>query len=138
MYGNGGMFKTHMVQWILEGKFKIIGNGNNHIPRIHVEDCTNGYIQAVRHLPLGEKFILADDYSCTVNEFTNYLTDNLNINRCGHFPTLPVRLLKGSLTLKTILMDCKVSNRKAKVELDWQLKYPTYKEGLQEVLKDLG
>ena len=136
LYGNGGMFKNHMVKWILEGKFRIIGNGNNHIPRIHVEDCVDGYIQAIRHLPLGEEFIFADDYPCTVNEFTNHMTDCLHINRCSHLPTFPVRLLKGDLTLKTILMDCKVSNRKAKEELGWQLKYPTYKEGLKEVLEN--
>lgn len=138
IYGNGGMFKTHIVQWILEGKFKIIGSGNNHIPRIHVEDCANGYIQAIRYMPLGEKFILADNDACTVNDFTNYLTDNLHLDRCSHFPTLPVRILKGNLTLKTILMDCKVTNNKAKLKLGWQLKYPTYKEGLLATLEEFG
>lgn len=41
-------------------------------------------------LPLGEKFMVADDHSCTVNEFTNFITDSLQLKRCRHIPTLPV------------------------------------------------
>lgn len=138
IYGDGGMFKNVMLKWILEGKYRIIGNGNNHLPRIHVEDCAEAYIQVINKLTLGEKYIIADDYPCTVNEFTNYITDCLNIDRCKHLHALPVYILKGSLTLRTILMDCIVSNSKAKLELGWKPKYPTYQEGLQELLQNLG
>jgi nucleoside-diphosphate-sugar epimerase len=34
-------------------------------------------------------------------------------------------------------MNCKVSNSKAKKYLDWELKYPSYEEGLKTTLKEM-
>jgi nucleoside-diphosphate-sugar epimerase len=137
IYGNGGMFKKYMLSWACQGKLKIIGNGGNRIPRVHVEDCASAYVRAVRKLPLGERFIIADDYPCNGQRIYQLYHRQPGPGQVRPYPALPVRILKGNLTLKTVLMDCKVSNNKAKSELGWELKYPTYREGLKEVLGNL-
>jgi nucleoside-diphosphate-sugar epimerase len=134
IYGPGGLFKSHMFKWIKEGKYAIIGSGTNHIPRIHVDDCAQAYVHALERLPIGERFILADDTPCTVNEFTTYMAEGLHIPTPRHIPAFMVRLVKGRLIYETVTMDAKVRNRKAKEMLDWHLTYPDYKTGLDATL----
>lgn len=42
-----------------------------------------------------------------------------------------------NLMYETITMNCRVSNAKAKKQLEWKLKYPTYREGLPATIQEL-
>jgi len=137
IYGPGGLFKT-MVEWMKRGRYRVFGSGRNRIPRIHVDDCAAAYAQAVDRLPLGERFILADDGPCTAREFADHLADCLNVPRPGTLPGFGARLVLGKLMVETVMMDCRVSNAKAKRRLDWKLEYPTYREGLPATVRALG
>jgi len=46
-----------------------------------------------------------------------------------------LRMILGKYIYGTMMMDCQVSNKKAKLELDWRLKYPTYQEGLKATVE---
>ncbi len=129
IYGPGGLFKT-MYDWMKEGKFRVIGSGKNYIPRIHVEDCAEAYIKALEKMPIGERFIIADDEPCTAREFADFLADRLNVPKPGSVPKFVIRLVLGKLLYETVTMNCRVSNAKAKRLLDLELQYPTYREGL--------
>ena len=130
IYGPGGIFKNVMYRWMKEGRYRIIGKGNNFMPRIHVEDCANAYVKAVQRLPLGERFIIADDMPCTMREFGDYMADTMRVSRPKSIPSFMVRLAMGRRIYETVTMNCRVSNNKAKTILDWSLKYPGYREGL--------
>ncbi|MFW9907152.1 MAG: NAD-dependent epimerase/dehydratase family protein [Candidatus Thorarchaeota archaeon] len=136
IYGPGGNFMM-MYEMMMSGRFGIFGKGDNYIPRIHVEDCANAYLLAIEKNPVGEKYIIADDTPCTTREFSEYMAF------CGGKPaprTLPnfvARLVLGNLLLETLNMNCIVSNAKAKFELGWDLKYPSYREGLEDVISRL-
>ncbi|MBU0494671.1 MAG: NAD-dependent epimerase/dehydratase family protein [Chloroflexi bacterium] len=136
IYGPGGLFKT-MVEWTKKGRYRVFGSGQNRIPRVHVDDCAEAYAQAVDRLPLGERFILADDGPCTAREFADYLADCLNVPRPGTLPGFVARIVLGKLMVETIMMDCRVSNARAKERLDWTLQYPTYREGLPATVRAL-
>ena len=134
IYGNGGVFKNIMVQWVQQGKFHIIGNGNNYIPRIHVEDLADAYVKAAEKLPVGDKFIIADDQACTVKEFMNELADLLGAKRPRTIPVFMVQMRMKKIKYEQALMNCRVSNRHAKETLGWTPRFPGYKEGLKDVV----
>ncbi|MBI5219955.1 MAG: NAD-dependent epimerase/dehydratase family protein [Bacteroidia bacterium] len=136
IYGPGGLFMM-MVDMMKKGKFRVIGNGLNRIPRIHAEDCANAYIKAVEKLPIGEKFILADDYACTAREFSDCMAECFGKPKPKNIPAFIIRWVLGKYMSKVILMDCRVSNAKAKKIMGWKLKYPTYKEGLKATFEAL-
>jgi len=137
IYGPGGMFADFMYAWMKNGTFKTIGSGKNHIPRIHVEDCAAAYIHALKKMPVGERYIIADDEPCTVSEFNNYIADCLDVPHPASLPGFLIRIGAGKYIYDTVTMDCIVSNAKAKKELDWQLKYPTYREGIKATISAL-
>ena len=136
IYGNGGLFRF-MYNMMEKGRSKIIGKGDNYIPNIHVRDAASAIIKTIEKLPIGEKFIITDDTAVTQKDFTTYMAGLMGKKQPGHIPAFIIRLVFGNDFYKTIRMDCKVSNAKAKNILNWYPQYPSYKEGLEEIIKEM-
>ena len=136
LYGPGGLF-LGMYQWLKRGKYRVPGAGRNMIPRVHVNDAAQGYAKTLEHLPLGEKFILADDTPCSVREFADYMAQCIGAPRPKSVPGLFIRLVIGRHPYATLMMNCRVTNKKAKEHLGWIPKYASYKEGIPATIKTL-
>ncbi len=130
IYGPGGLFQT-MYRWIKSGKYRIIGRGDNYMPRIYVEDLAEAYVQAIERMPLGERFLIADDTPCTVNDFAQFIARELDLPPVRHVARGFVRLAAGKLPYETITMNSKVSNQKAKRTLGWKPQYG-FREGIRK------
>ncbi|MBU1720839.1 MAG: NAD(P)-dependent oxidoreductase, partial [Bacteroidetes bacterium] len=133
IYGTGGIFRF-MYDMIERGRMKIIGKADNFIPNIHADDAASAIIKAIGKMPIGEKFIIADDTPATQKEFTMQMAKLMNKKPPGRIPGFIIRIVIGNDFYKVISMNCKVSNEKARRLLDWQPKYPSYIEGLEEVI----
>jgi len=137
IYGPGGLFRNLLYKWMTRGKYRVVGAGDNYIPRIHVKDCADAYVKVLGKMPLGERFIIADDLPCTMREFVNFMADCMKVPRPKSVPGLIIRAVLGKLMYETVTMNCLVSNSKAKKYLDWKLKYPTYRDGLPVTIQEL-
>ena len=137
IYGPGGLFKKLMYKWMKQSKYRIIGTGKNYIPRIHVEDCAEAYVRVLGKMPIGQSFILADDEPCTMREFVDYMANYMNIPTPKSIPGFIAKRVMGKMLYETVTMNCKVSNAKAKEYLGWNLKYPTYREGLVATINEI-
>jgi nucleoside-diphosphate-sugar epimerase len=136
IYGNGGLFRF-IFNMMENGRSKIIGKGDNYIPNIHAIDAASAIIKAIEKLPIGEKFIIADDTPVTQGDFTTYMAGLMGKKTPGHIPSFIIKLILGKDFYSVIRMNCKVSNEKAKKILEWKPIYPSYKEGLRDTLKDM-
>jgi nucleoside-diphosphate-sugar epimerase len=136
IYGNGGLFRV-MYNMMEKGRSKIIGKGDNYIPNIHAGDAANAIIKAIEKMPIGEKFIIADDTPVTQKDFTLYMAELMNKKRPGKIPAFIIKLILGKDFYEIIRMNCKVSNEKAKRMLGWSPQYPSFKEGLRETIKEM-
>lgn len=136
IYGNGGLFRF-MYNMMDKGRSKIIGKGDNCIPNIHASDAASAIIKAIEKLPFGEKFIIADDTAVSQKDFTIYMAKLMNKKQPGHIPAFIIKLVLGNDFYEIISLNCKVSNSKAKRLLDWKPEYPSYKEGLEETIKEM-
>ncbi len=136
IYGNGGLFRF-IYNMMEKGRSKIIEKGDNYIPNIHVSDAANAIVKAIEKMPIGEKIIIADDTPVTQKDFTLYMAELMNKKRPGKIPGFIIKLILGKDFYEVIRMNCKVSNEKAKRVLGWYPKYPSYKEGLKEIIKEM-
>ena len=116
-----------------KGRLVILGNGKNHIPRVHVDDCADAFVLAIEKLPVGKRFIISDDCPVTVKDFMHCLAKEFGVNRLIKIPGFIVKLIIGKYLTQTVMMNSIVSNELIKKELGWTLKYPTYGEGLRAV-----
>lgn len=136
IYGNGGLFRF-MYYMMANGRSMIIGKGGNFIPNVHAGDAASAIVKAIEKLPIGEKFIIADDTPVTQKEFTCYMAKLMNKKQPGHIPAFIIKLVLGNDFYQVIRLNCKVSNSKAKNILGWEPQYPSYKEGLQKTIKEI-
>ena len=136
IYGNGGLFRF-IYNMMEKGRSKIIGNGDNYIPNIHAADAASAILKTIEKMPIGEKFIIADDTAVTKKDFTLHMAELMGKKRPGHIPAFIIRLVLGKDFYEIIRMNCKVSNTKAKKILDWIPQYPSYKEGLPDVIEEI-
>lgn len=136
IYGNGGLFRF-MYDMMENGRSKVIGNGINYIPNVHASDAASAIIKAIEKLPVGEKFIIADDTAVSQKDFTFYMAELMNKKQPGHIPAFIIKLVLGKDLYEIIRVNCKVSNAKAKRMLDWKPEYPSYKEGLAATIKEI-
>jgi nucleoside-diphosphate-sugar epimerase len=136
IYGNGGLFRF-MYDMMAKGRSRIIGNGENFIPNIHAGDAAAAIIKAIEKMPVGEKFIIADDTPVTQKDFTWHLAELMNQKRPGHLPGFIIRLVLGRDFYEVVRMNCKVSNAKAKKILGWHPEYPSYKNGLAATIMEM-
>ncbi len=136
IYGNGGLFRF-TYNMMEKGRSMIVGKGDNCIPNIHASDAASAIVKAIEKLPIGEKFIIADDTAVTQKDFTIYMAELMNKKRPGHVPAFIIKLVLGNDFYEIIRLNCKVSNEKAKRLLDWKPEYPSYKEGLEMTIKEM-
>jgi 2-alkyl-3-oxoalkanoate reductase len=136
IYGNGGLFRF-MYEMMKKGRSRIIGDGENCIPNIHARDAASAIIKAIEKMPIGEKFIIADDAAVTQKDFTIYMADIMNRKKPGHIPGFIIKLILGKDFYEVIRMNCKVSNAKAKSILGWNPEFQSYREGLIETIKEI-
>jgi nucleoside-diphosphate-sugar epimerase len=137
IYGNGSLFRF-MYEMMNKGRLKIIGNGENYIPNIHASDAASAIVKAIEKMPVAEKFIIADDVPVTQKDFTYYMAELMNKKRPGKIPGFIIKMILGVDMYQVIKMNCKVSNQKAKKVLDWHPEFPSYKEGLENAIKEMS
>ena len=136
IYGNGGLF-MFMYNLMKKGRYRIIGKGNNYIPNIYAGDAANAIIKTIEKMPVGEKFIIADDEPVTLKDFGNHMAKFMNGKIPKSIPAFILRIVLGKDFYEIIKMNCKVSNEKAKKLLDWKPEYPSCKEGLEKVITEI-
>lgn len=120
IYGPG---RGHLFQQLLRGEARLAGEGSRILNMIHRDDAVRAVICALeRGLP-GEIYNVADDEPVTEREFFGWLCEQLGLP----FPTpaTPAELAgrKRDFTSK------RVSNRKLRLALACELKYPTFRQG---------
>ncbi|MGH9879972.1 MAG: NAD-dependent epimerase/dehydratase family protein, partial [Pyrinomonadaceae bacterium] len=101
-------------------------------PWIHIEDAVNASLAAMERGHAGEIYNIADDEPVGMNEWLTHAALSLKAKPPFSIPLWLLRLMSPYLAT---VFDTRlaVSNRKAKDEMDWQLQYPSYREGLREV-----
>ena len=94
-------------------------------------------IKAIEKMPVGEKFIIADDTPVTQKDFTIRMAELMNQKRPGHIPGFIIKWVLGKDFYEIVRMNCRVSNAKAKKILAWHPEYPSFENGLPVTIKEM-
>ncbi len=133
VYGGKGWFMDMIVKRLRNNTFKIPGSGEYYRSFIHVYDASN----ALKLLGENDKegyYIVSDDHPAKFKDFVYYTADKLGVKRPGKVPTFLAKIVIGSDMLKLLTRSVKASNAKLKNEVNFRLRYPEYKEGIDTIL----
>jgi uncharacterized protein YbjT (DUF2867 family) len=140
VYGPGKTFAETIIPQVAQGKWRVIGNGANHIPIVHVEDVARGLVHLAGldgALTVGKSFVLADASRVTSKELFTGTAAMMGAKVPGSVPKFLASLSAGKIVIETMTHDL-IANPTGLTRTGFAFKYPSYREGMPPTLKELG
>jgi nucleoside-diphosphate-sugar epimerase len=128
-YGPGGGIEDQ-IELVRKRRLPIIGRGTGYFSWVHLDDAASATVLAVEQRARGV-FNIVDDEPAPVSEWLPYLAACVGAKRPLRIPKWLVRPLAGEFGVAIMTEGRPFSNAKAKRELGWELRYPTWREGFK-------
>ena len=113
-------------------QFPIVGDGGGFGSFIHLDDAAAATVLALEH-DGPAIYNIVDDEPAAVHDWLPVLADALGAKPPRHFPVWLARLFAGDVAVMLGTESRGASNAKAKRELGWKPRYPSWRQGFAEV-----
>ena len=113
---------------IRKRQFPIVGNGGGVSSFTHLDDAAAATVHALEHDGAGI-YNIVDDEPAPVREWLPVLANALGAKPPRHVPRWLARLVAGEGAVMMGTESRGASNAKAKRELGWTLRYPSWRQG---------
>jgi len=124
-YGNAG---DQLVTMVRKRRFPIIGDGAGFTSWIHLDDAAAATVLALDHGAAGV-YNIVDDDPAPASEWLPALARALGAKPPRRVPAWLAGLIAGRDAVLGATQSRGASNAKAKRELGWALRYPSWREG---------
>jgi nucleoside-diphosphate-sugar epimerase len=131
LYGPGAT--DDQVELVRKRQYPIVGGGGGYSSWVHLDDAASATVLAVEQKVTGV-FNIVDDEPAPASEWLPYLAACAGANRPMRIPTWLARPLAGEVAVTMMTQGRGFSNAKAKRELGWQPRYPSWRQGFREEL----
>jgi nucleoside-diphosphate-sugar epimerase len=134
-YGPGtGALDAMMVEQIRKRRVPLIGGGTAWWSFIHIEDAAEATALAVERG--SGVYNIVDDEPAPVHEWLPALAAMLGARPPFHVPAWLARLVAGEHVVVMMTESRAGSNARAKRELGWQLRHPSWRQGFADIIRD--
>jgi nucleoside-diphosphate-sugar epimerase len=130
-YGPGA--NDDQVKVVRKRLFPLVGGGTGYFSWVHVDDAASATVLAVEQKAKGV-FNIVDDEPAPVSEWLPYLAECAGAKPPRRVPAWLARPLAGEMVVGMMTEGRGFSNAKAKRELGWELRYPSWRQGFKEEL----
>jgi nucleoside-diphosphate-sugar epimerase len=132
-YGPGTYFAAdgHLGREVSRRRFPIIGPGTGTFSFIHVEDAAGATVAAVERGPSGI-YNVTDDEPAPVSEWLPVYAKSLGAKPPRRVPVWLASLVAGRSVANSAVSFRGASNAKARRELGWSPRYPSWRQGFSE------
>jgi nucleoside-diphosphate-sugar epimerase len=131
LYGPGAT--DDLVEPVRKRQFPLVGRGTGYCSWVHLDDAASATVLAVEHKATGV-FNIVDDEPAPASEWLPYLAACAGAKAPRRVPVWLARLLAGEVAVTMMTEGRGFSNAKARRELGWQLRYPSWRQGFKEEL----
>jgi nucleoside-diphosphate-sugar epimerase len=130
-YGPGAT--DDQVELVRKRQFPLVGRGTGYSSWVHLDDAASATVLAVEQKARGV-FDIVDDEPAPASEWLPYLAECAGAKRPVRLPAWLARLLAGEAAVTMMTEGRGFSNAKARRELGWELRYPSWRQGFREGL----
>jgi nucleoside-diphosphate-sugar epimerase len=131
LYGPGAT--DDQVELVRKRQFPLVGRGTGYSSWVHLDDAASATVLAVEHEARGV-FNIVDDEPAPASEWLPYLAACAGAKPPMRVPKWLARMLAGEVVVTMMTEGRGFSNAKAKRELGWGLRYPSWRQGFKEEL----
>ena len=135
VYGNGGWFKSIMIERLKNGSFKIPGSGKYYRSFVHVDDVASALVSIAEKNQTNQSFVVTDSNPVVFSEFVSFVCSKLGVKTPGTIPTFLAKPILGSDFVTLLTTSVKASN--SKISKICNLAYPSYQEGVSFVVSEI-
>ncbi|WP_433465243.1 NAD-dependent epimerase/dehydratase family protein [Spirillospora sp. CA-128828] len=128
-YGPGAT--EGLVEPVRKRQFPVVGGGAGHCSWVHLDDAASATVLAVEQRAEGV-FNIVDDEPAPASEWLPYLAGCAGAKRPMRVPAWLARPLAGDVAVTMMTEGRGFSNAKAKAELGWRLRHPSWRQGFKE------
>ena len=125
--------QNNILKRLKTGQVKIIKKEKHFFSRIHVEDIANILFISLKKFKTNEIFNISDDQPASQEEVAVYGALLLKMNKPN---PLKIEDLEEGMLKDFYKESKKVDNKKIKNFFNYQFIYPSYKEGLDNIVND--
>jgi nucleoside-diphosphate-sugar epimerase len=130
-YGPGAT--DDQVELVRKRQFPLVGAGTGHSSWVHLDDAAAATVLAVEQRATGV-FNIVDDDPAAASEWLPHLARCAGAKAPLRLPPWLARFLAGNVAVTMMTEGRSFSNAKAKRELGWELRYPSWRQGFEEGL----
>jgi nucleoside-diphosphate-sugar epimerase len=132
LYGPGTFFDRvgSQTEDALKRRLPIVGKGDGTFSFVHVEDAGGATVAAIERGAPGA-YNVVDDEPAPMREWVPVFCEAVGAKKPLRVPIWIARLVAGSAAVSTATQLRGASNAKAKSELGWQPRYPSWREGFE-------
>jgi nucleoside-diphosphate-sugar epimerase len=127
-----GAANDGLVEPVRKRQFPIVGEGGGYSSFIHLDDAAAATVLALERGEAGI-YNVVDDEPAPVREWLPVLADALGAKPPRRVPRWLASLIAGPAAVMLGTEARAVSNAKAKRELGWELRYPSWRQGFAAV-----
>jgi 2-alkyl-3-oxoalkanoate reductase len=121
-----------LIEPVRKRQFPIVGEGGGVSSFIHLDDAAAATVLALEH-DGPAIYNIVDDEPAPIREWLPVLADALGATPPRHFPVWLARLFAGETGVMLATEARGASNAKAKRELGWTPRYPSWRQGFADV-----
>ncbi len=123
----------NVLKRLQKGKLQIVDKKNHFFSRIHVEDIANILFKSLNNFKNNEIYNISDDKPASQREVAAYGAKLLNLENPN---TVKIEEVESEMLQNFYKDSKKVDNRKMKAFFKYNLKFPTYVEGLDYIFNN--
>lgn len=131
LYGPGAT--DDQVELVRRRQFPLVGRATGYASWVHLDDAASATVLAVEQKASGV-FNIVDADPAPASEGLPHLAECAGAARPRRVPQWLARLVAGQVAVIMMTEGRAFSNAKAKRQLGWQLRYPSWREGFTEGL----
>jgi nucleoside-diphosphate-sugar epimerase len=131
LYGPGAT--DDQIELVRKRQFPIVGDGAGHCSWVHLDDAAAATVLAAEQKAQGV-FNIVDDEPAPAREWLPHLAACAGAKPPMRVPAWLARPLAGETAVTFMTQGRGFSNAKAKRELGWTLRYPSWRQGFRELL----
>jgi 2-alkyl-3-oxoalkanoate reductase len=127
-----GAANDGLIEPVRKRQLPIVGDGGGLLPWLHLDDGAAATVLALEHSGPAI-YNIVDDESAPVRDWLPVLASALGAQPPRHAPAWLARLLAGPAAVVLATQARGAANAKAKRELGWTLRYPSWRTGFPAV-----
>jgi nucleoside-diphosphate-sugar epimerase len=126
-----------MLPLVRKRQFPLVGGGPGYMSWVHLDDAASATVLA---LETGNRGVynIVDDEPAPASEWLPYLAECIGAKPPLRLPTWLARLAAGEVAVSMLTRTRGSSNARAKRELGWELRWPSWRQGFKHGLATEG